>query len=690
MANISLSGLSSGIDTSSIISQLMKVEQQKLTLLSNNLGKYSDKKTAITELESKVSTFKTALNNLSSLSKLKAFNIATGDSDIVTASASSSATEGSHSLQIKQLATAERLVHNGAGFSSKSSLVGEGTFIYSYNNQEVVVATTDKTTLQELVTKINGDANNPGVTASLLEYNDGTGRWHMVLAGEGTGADNTISINEYNTELKTSQSKLTLSSGGSNSTASTRINDLANYTESTSVTLTDTSGLLPAKNHAGGDVTMTLPINSYSTVQDLMDAIEQAYGDTVNVSLDEGFLKVADTVSGTSLTDLKLSFTGGTSSTLGFDTTVDGGSQEATLDNFTNATFTQTQEAKDALVKVDGYPTAAGDWMSRSTNSISDVIDGVTLDLHTTTENDTGGYDSISVSLTRDTETLKENINSMVSAYNSIVSYIKDKTTYDTDNKKMGILSDSYSLSTISSLIKSPIQSMPGGFTSSDTFTQPQDIGLKINADGTLELDSSTFDDAVSEDYTAVLNLIGAQQVGSSFGNDAAYISFYGAGDLTDAGSYDVQVNKDANGVITARIKLKNESTYRDMTVEGNTLYGKSDRNAAGDPMYPEYSMVLTLDANIANNSTLDTTINVRQGFGDNLYDMMTQMLKSKGRIDLAKTSVNKQISEQQDRIDKETTRLEKYQQTLQSKYARLEATLNAMQQQQATVSAMM
>jgi flagellar capping protein FliD len=86
----------------------------------------------------------------------------------------------------------------------------------------------------------------------------------------------------------------------------------------------------------------------------------------------------------------------------------------------------------------------------------------------------------------------------------------------------------------------------------------------------------------------------------------------------------------------------------------------------------------------------MNTTINVRQGFGDGLYDMVTGMLKSEGRIDLARTSVTKQISQQQDRIDKEQTRLEKYQQRLQSKYARLESALNAMQQQMASVNAML
>ncbi len=697
MATVNLTGLSTGIDTAAIVQQLMQVESRQLTLMQNKLAGYKDKKTAMTELESKVSTFKTALSNIYSLSKLKAFDTSAGTTSsgktVLTASASASATEGSHSVQIKQLATAERLVHSGEGFSSASSLVGAGTFIYSYNYQEVSITTTDETTLQELVTKINADSNNPGVTASLLEYDDGSGnRWHLVLAGKDTGVDNQISINSTNTELKTSQSKLTLKSGGSNATATTRITDLATYYDSTTITLTASGGTPPAKDHNGGNVTMTFDINSYSTVQDLMDAVEQAYGDTVHVSLDEGYLKVTDTTTGTSLTDLALSFTGGSQShSLGFDTTVDGGTQTASLAKFTAATFTQTQSAQNALVKVDGYPTDADEWISRQTNSISDVIAGVTLNLQAVSGNETDGYDSISVSLTRNTTQLKENVTSMIDAYNAIVSYIKDKTQYDAENKKMGILSDSYSISSISSLITSPLQSLAKGFTSSDAFTTPQDIGLKINADGTLELDSEKFDNAVSDDYMAVLNLVGAQYVGASTGGDAAYISFYGASQYTDAGSYDVRVYKTGSTITSAQIKLSTEDwdEARDMTVSDNTLYGNSERDSDGNPIYPEYSMVLTVDTS-STESELTTTINVKQGFGDALYGLVSDMLKSDGRIDLAKDSITDQINQQQDYIDDEQDRLDKCEQRLREKFARMERLLSQIQQQMASITSMM
>ncbi len=159
MANISLSGLSTGIDTSSIIQQLMKVESQRLTKYQSKLSKFQEKQTAITDLQSKLSAFKSTIYNISDTSKMKAFNTTTSDSDVVTAEATSSASEGNHSIKIKQLATSERWVHSG--FRYATSYVGEGNFIYSYNNSERVIQTTDTTTLQDLVKLINNDPRIP-------------------------------------------------------------------------------------------------------------------------------------------------------------------------------------------------------------------------------------------------------------------------------------------------------------------------------------------------------------------------------------------------------------------------------------------------------------------------------------------------------------------------------------------------
>lgn len=98
--------------------------------------------------------------------------------------------------------------------------------------------------------------------------------------------------------------------------------------------------------------------------------------------------------------------------------------------------------------------------------------------------------------------------------------------------------------------------------------------------------------------------------------------------------------------------------------------------------------MVLTVDTN-SESSELTTTVNVKEGFGDNLYNIVSDMLKSKGRIPLAEDSVTDQINQQQDKIDKEQTRLDKHEQSLKDKFARMEALLSQIQRQMASITSM-
>ena len=131
----------------------------------------------------------------------------TSDDDYLTAEANSNAFEGNHSVQIRQLATSDRWVHDG--FEYKTSYVGEGYFIFSYNHQELVVQTTAETTLEGLVGLINNNADNPGVNASILKYDDGQdGVYHLVLSGQESGSDYQITVNASNTEVLTADSGL--------------------------------------------------------------------------------------------------------------------------------------------------------------------------------------------------------------------------------------------------------------------------------------------------------------------------------------------------------------------------------------------------------------------------------------------------------------------------------------------------
>jgi flagellar hook-associated protein 2 len=320
-------------------------------------------------------------------------------------------------------------------------------------------------------------------------------------------------------------------------------------------------------------------------------------------------------------------------------------------------------------------------WINRSTNTVDDVISGVTLRLHDTTDDGAGGYNSIEVNLTRDTEALKTKLNTLIEAYNATVMFIQEKTKYDAKTKTSGILANDYSVSTIWSQIKDPFSGLLAGFNADDNdFTSPDDIGLSLDADGLLELDSTIFDEAVVDNYLGVLSLIGAMKTGSS---DSYDIKFYGAGANTTAGQYEVKVTGDGSSITSAQIRLAGDTTWRDASFSGSLVSGNSTLDSNGNPVYPEHSLQISVDVSKTVPGGTTTNVYVKQGFAGATEDMLDALLNTtKGRVPISINGLDTQIDNANDRIAQEEDRLEKVEQRLTERFARLERTLSIIQQQ--------
>ena len=673
MATIQLTGLSTGIDTSSLVQQLMQAESQGLNRLDTKLEKQNKIKDALGTLEDNCSGLQDALGDLSDADELRSFKAASSDSDILTAEASEDAAEGTHSVVIDQLATPERWVQT-AGVEYAENAIGAGTFIYSYNDQETALTTTADTTLEDLVGLINNDADNPGVTASLLYHNDA---YHLVLSGADAGSDYQITLNSSNTEVWKAASELT--NGGNNADLDTCLVRLDQFSGTLQggeqITI---SGTL----HDGTSITpRVFNITNDTKLSTLLGEIESAFGDTVTATLEDGRIVLTDKTCGASQMTLSLSYDPGSGSTAfslpTFGQTTQGGSVAANLSGFAQADFTETQSAQDARIKVDGYPTGSSEWITRSTNTITDVIDGVTLHLQ-----DTG---TVQVTMTRNTESLVQKLQAFVEAFNKVVSYIRDNTKYDASTKTAGILMADSTVTGMSSSLQSALSRKAQGFLlNTDTFLTPGHLGLQFDAEGVLSLDGSAFDDAIAEDYEGVLALIGADKTGSS---NSSMVQFYGASSrYTAAGSYSVQVVVSGGAVTSARIKSAGDSTYRDATVDGNIITGNSTFDANGNPVHDENGLQLSVDTSV--DGTYTATVQVKQGFAGTMEDIVDNIVKSRtGYLTVDQDAVQDNIDSLEDRIAQEEERLEGVQARLTLKYAQLEATLTTLKGQLTSLS---
>ncbi len=767
MPELRLPGLNTGIDTGALVQQLMEIERRRLRTYETKVQESEQKKGAVSELNSVLSSFKSKAQALSDSSQLKSFETTSSDSDIISATANSNAIEGSHSVQVKQLATTERWVHDG--YKYESSKVGAGNFIFSYNNEELVITTDANTTLEDLVGLINNDPDNPGVDASILKYDNGSdGIYHLVLSGRESGSDYQVTINTENTEVWKADTELLYN--GSNASEDIKLRELDLY---------DTLGpfdsiLISGTDHDGNAVSSSFTVDDDTTIGHLIDGINDAYDGAAVAKYSDGIIKITDTTTGASLTTLSLEAYDGVTNQgdlAAFTQFTQGGSTAANIASLDQSTFLETQSAQDSLLRVDDYPpfaaqitttaastsgsytltyegettgaiahdadaatiqaalealsnvnagdiTVVGDglntagtltiqfntqqgsgdlitfntgtldgthakteqgWISRSTNTVDDVIQGVTLKLNNLTyDKTTDEYDKIDVTLTRDTEDLKGNVQALVDEYNKIVDFFNNNADYDAETETVGLLYGEYSLTVIEQILRSPFSSTTTGFTDADSFIMPEDIGIEVQNDGTVKLDGSKFDEAINENYADVLKLLGAKKAGSSSSDSIKF--YYASETLTDPGVYEVSVLGDGSAVTSAKIRLQGETEWRDMTisVDGGTYYidGSGDDN-------PENSLSLTVDATKTSGTPLTATISIKQGFAGELEEAVEDMLDSDtGRVPILRDSITDKIDRLTDQIFDEESRLEDVEQRLVMKYARLERNLSLIQQQ--------
>ena len=613
MGDLRLPGLLTGIDTNQLISQLMAMEQRTLTQYAQRQSVWNERKNALSTIETKLETLKTTTAALSDAGTLRAYATASSDTEIVTAEASHNAFEGNHTVIVNQLANGERWAHT-AGKEYAEDYVGAGTFIYSYNRQETVITTTADTTLEDLVGLINNDANNPGVTANLLYYNDA---YHLMLNGNDAGSDYEVQINASNTEVW--QMGAPLAVGSENAALADKITALDQF----SGTLAgDEYITISGRLHDGTAVSQNLAINEHTTLGHVVEEINDVFAGTATATLVNGQIRLTDHTGGASLMELSLTYNAGSGATT-FDIPAvsrltQGGSTVASLAGFAAADFTETQSAQDSQIKVDGYPSGAGEWITRSSNTIDDVIRGVTLHLH-----DTG---TVQVNLTRDIASVKGKLDSMVTAYNAAVAFIKEKTGYNDALKTAGVLMGDSVVSNIVNDLRTPLVRQTSGFVIDvDTFLTPAQIGIELDGDGMMSLSGSAFDEAIAEDYLGALAIIGADKTGSS---DSNTVEFYGAsGNYTTASTYDVEVTV-AGGVITsARMKLSTEAAYRNATINGNIVTGDSTFDIDGEPVNPENGLQLSVD--LSQNGTFTATVRVKQGFAGAMADVLDRVLRA-------------------------------------------------------------
>lgn len=179
---ITIPGLSgSGTDFNEMIDKLYEVEGLHAQQLIKWKNDWQLRKDAFTEIRTELVKLQTALKKLNTPGKFLTKTFTSSTSSVATATISDSSEVRSYSLNVKQLAQAGMTSYKTDKKLATDTLGGTGTFSFEFSvegeegtkTQKIDIPTNEETTLQGLVSLINGHSENKSVTASLINTGNG-------------------------------------------------------------------------------------------------------------------------------------------------------------------------------------------------------------------------------------------------------------------------------------------------------------------------------------------------------------------------------------------------------------------------------------------------------------------------------------------------------------------------------------
>ncbi|RMG44421.1 MAG: hypothetical protein D6719_01815 [Candidatus Dadabacteria bacterium] len=455
MSLINFSGIASGIDSAALIDAILEQQRAiRITPLEDKISTLEDTNSAFGELTTLLSTLQDAASkfrtvNGGALSK----TASSSDETVLSAVAGNSATNGSYTLSVTQLAS-------NATYSFASTA---GTYTST------------------------GDAISSAI-------NNGA-----------AAADRTVSV--------------TVGSGAD--------------AETTDIVLTNST-----------------------TLQDFVDHFNAASSKATAAAVNVGT---------SSSPDYRIVITsnseglekGQVSVTVGSEITANSAFDSNTVDQATDATF--------SMSGVSGTIT-------RSTNSISDLIPGVTFNLQS--------IGSATVTVSDDSDATASAVQDFVDAYNAVVEYIKDNDTVtrqeDGDNVTniFGPLAETSIDDNILSSLRSALTSAGISGSTVNIFA---DLGITTERDGTLKFDQDTFTQAVSDDPESVKTILAnaGETLSAVDGTIAQYIQFNGIIDQAENSNTEL-ISSYNNQIADAEKSLsRQEETLRAQFARLEALIGR-------------------------------------------------------------------------------------------------------------------
>ena len=194
MSAVSFSGLSSGLDTSSLIAKLVSAEKSSETQYTSQQTTISSQKSVVDALTSSVASLGSMADDLALPSTLQMRTASSSDTHVSVA-ASGTATSTVHAVRVNQIAAAQVAASN-TYTGDTAGIAGTGSVKITSGATSATINYDSTDTLSSIATKINNA--NAGVSASVLF--DGT-NYRLMVASKATGTANAATFTETGSGL---------------------------------------------------------------------------------------------------------------------------------------------------------------------------------------------------------------------------------------------------------------------------------------------------------------------------------------------------------------------------------------------------------------------------------------------------------------------------------------------------------
>ncbi|MDO9051304.1 MAG: flagellar filament capping protein FliD [Methylotenera sp.] len=307
--------------------------------------------------------------------------------------------------------------------------------------------------------------------------------------------------------------------------------------------------------------------------------------------------------------------------------------------------LTQVQAAKDAILEVDGIAVV------KPSNTITDMIEGVTLNLLTTSAGN-----AVSLGVASNQEAIKTSVTAFVDAFNKLDTTLRNLTKLDEAGKASGALLGDATARNVINQIRAVMTNTIANGSSLNSLSQ---IGVSFQRTGQLALDATKLTSAITNNFGDIASLFAATAKATD-----PQISYVASTSKTQAGTYAVTVGQLGTSLVNA------QGTVNGVTATGS---GANLIGALGDASEG-------LSLKVAGGALgARGTINFSIGYAAQLDSVIKNLLSDTGILASRTDGISNSIK----RLDKQTealnVRLASVEARYRAQFTRLDTLLSSM-----------